>query len=245
VSPDGSPDDGSLDDGSLDDGSLDDGELDGGELDDGSLDSGELDDELTRALVELVISTQFGPSRWFPPLDDPEDPGDPDDPDGATGDDGSAHDARFANELPDDWRHLLSAVIADLRDSLLSDDETTRRLYPTAYPDDAERNAEFAALAHDQLLMARLDGLDVVERTIAADTLSASDLTAWMQAINQARLVLGTRLDVTEDDPREHDPDHPEAPRLRVYRLLARLLGDIVDALHPSLPPGDDRTAPA
>lgn len=212
----------------------DDSPFDAGPSGDGPSGDGlppEGDDELTRALVELVISTQFGPSRWFPPLDGP--PGDPE------------AEAHFANELPDDWRHLLGAVIADLRDSLLSDDETTRRLYPTAYPDDAERNAEFAALAHDQLLMARLDGLDVVERTLDADTLTASDLTAWMQAINQARLVLGTRLDVTEDDPREHDPDHPEAPRLRVYRLLARLLGDIIDALHPSLPPGDDAAAPA
>ena len=48
-----------------------------------------------------------------------------------------------------------------------------------------------------------------MERTVDAKVLTAAELTAWMQVLNQARLVLGTRLDVTEDDERYEDPDRP------------------------------------
>jgi hypothetical protein len=109
------------------------------------------------------------------------------------------------------------------------------RLYPTAYPEDEDRNAEFAAIEHDQLLMARLEALDVVERTLEADELTTAELTAWMQVVNEARLVLGTSLDVTEDDPRDEDPDDPDAASLALFRALGGMVGDIVDALHADL----------
>ena len=53
-----------------------------------------------------------------------------------------------------------------------------------------------------------------------------------MGAVNSLRLVLGTRLDVSEDMD-EVDPDHPEAPAFAVYQYLSFLLETIVASLTP------------
>jgi hypothetical protein len=173
----------------------------------------DLDEQALEAARRQLAHGLFGPSRWFPRVG----PG------------------QFDNQLPDDGRRLVGRMASELRDLLLTEDDSLRRLYPTAYPDDPARDAEFATFAHDQMLMARLEALDVVERTLEADELTADDLQAWMQVINQARLVLGTRLDVSEDDPRDGDPSHPDAAGFELYHLLGRLVGDLVDALHADL----------
>ena len=48
--------------------------------------------------------------------------------------------------------------------------------------------------------------------------------------------MIGTRLDVSEDDL-EVDPDDPDAPAHAVYHYLGMLLGEAVDALEADLPP--------
>ena len=42
--------------------------------------------------------------------------------------------------------------------------------------------------------------VDAVEASVDADMLDADQLTAWMQAVNALRLILGTMLEITEDD---------------------------------------------
>ena len=76
----------------------------------------------------------------------------------------------------------------------------------------------------------RLAGLDKVEETLDADVVTEEQLLAWMGAVNDLRLVLGTRLDVSED-MEEMDPDDPDAPLFEVYDYLAWLLENIVAAL--------------
>ena len=69
-----------------------------------------------------------------------------------------------------------------------------------------------------------------MEASLGAKVLDPDQVTAWVQAINQIRLVLGTRLDVDEDDA-EFDPDAPDAAARAVYAYLALLLDQFVDAL--------------
>jgi hypothetical protein len=52
-----------------------------------------------------------------------------------------------------------------------------------------------------------------------------------MTALNQLRLVLGTRLDVSEEDPPFPDPDDPTAALHEVYHYLGVLLEAVLDAL--------------
>jgi hypothetical protein len=135
-------------------------------------------------------------------------------------------------KLPTGERNLLAGLMTEMRDRLLADhdDDTLRRLFPPAYADDAEHQAEYKALVHDELLEKRLAAIDVVEQSVSADELDAEQLAAWMGAVNDLRLMLGTYLDVAEDmDP--VDEDDPNAPAYAVYDYLTMLLSQIVDAM--------------
>ena len=55
----------------------------------------------------------------------------------------------------------------------------------------------------DELVTARLATIDQVDGMLAADgTLTEADITRLMLTVNSLRLVLGTLLDVTEDEAR-------------------------------------------
>lgn len=147
---------------------------------------------------------------------------------------------RYRIQLPEQEREVLRSLVPQLRELLTTDDPSLTRLFPTAYPDDPERDAGYQALVRDELLEKRFASLDVLEATIdAADgrrELSGDELSAWMLALNDLRLVLGTRLDVTEDDDAgDIDPSDPDAPAWAIYHYLAMLLTFVVDALAEEL----------
>jgi hypothetical protein len=53
-----------------------------------------------------------------------------------------------------------------------------------------------------------------------------------MRAINDVRLLLGTRLDVSEAPGQRHvDPDDPRAPGFALYDYLSLLTQELVEAL--------------
>ena len=159
---------------------------------------------------------------------------------------------RYRVSLPDAERELLESLVPQLRELLTTGssagDPSLRRLFPTAYPDDPERDAGYQALVRDELLEQRFSSLDVLEESIGASRdgrmLSGDELGAWMRALNDLRLVLGTRLDVSEDDDGTIDPRDPDAPAWSIYHYLAMLVTYIVDALAQDLPEGDDSSAP-
>lgn len=140
-------------------------------------------------------------------------------------------DGTYDLRLGDDERDLLRSLVPQLRELLVSgEDPSLARLFPNAYPDDPEREREYRAMVHDELLEQRLAALDVIEETASATRLDEDQLTAWLQAINSIRLVLGTRLDVSEDMDMPA-PGHPDAPAFAVYHYLSWLLDGIVGAL--------------
>jgi len=140
-------------------------------------------------------------------------------------------------------RELLVTLADQLTDLLreTTDDPAVRRLFPTAYHEDAERDREYQQLVRDELLERRLANLAVVQATAPAGTsLDEGQLTSWLQAVNDLRLVLGTRLDVSED-PIEIEADDPELGVHLVYDYLSGVLAEIVEALEGDLPaPTDD-----
>ena len=143
-----------------------------------------------------------------------------------------------------DWeRRLLAEMVGELRRNLLDHtpardggdglDPSLRRLFPPAYLSDPDRDADYQRLMRDELLAERLDHLDLLDGTLEADHLDDAQLTAWVQGLNELRLVLGTQLDISEeDDSTEVDPHDPgQRPRLR-YHYLGGLLAELIDAAH-------------
>jgi hypothetical protein len=151
-----------------------------------------------------------------------------------------AGDGGFELRIPTDERDILRSVGPSLREILVDratsiepgEDEAVDRLFPEAYPDDDELQAEFRLLAHDQLLESHLGALAVLEETVDADRLDEEQLLAWMRALNHVRLVLGVRLEVTEDrDDWPRSPRDPRAAAFAVYDYLTYLQGEIIEAL--------------
>ncbi len=138
----------------------------------------------------------------------------------------------FLLRLPEGERDLVRQLLGELRTLLAlgTDDPRLRRLYPAAYADDEEMDAEYRRLTHEELASGRLAAIETVEATIADDELTLDQLTAWMHAVNALRLVLGTMLDVDEEDPFAVDPEDPSAREYMLYGYLGLLLEEIVQA---------------
>jgi hypothetical protein len=130
--------------------------------------------------------------------------------------------------LPPGERQVLRQLPAELKALLARpDDPALRRLFPPAYTDDDEATAEYRRLMQDDLLQHHAAALDTLSTTADRTELSDEEATAWMQALNQIPLVLGTRLDVTEDD----DPRDVRSPEHRLYFYLGYLQEHVVEAL--------------
>ena len=143
---------------------------------------------------------------------------------------------QFEIRLADPERELLRSLGPQMRDVINDedDDAAVARLFPVAYRDDPDRETEFRLLARDELRSSHLAALATLEESAGAERLEEEQLLAWMRAINDVRLVLGTRLDVTEEGhERPTEVTDPRAPAFAVYDFLTWLQGEIVDALSP------------
>ena len=138
-------------------------------------------------------------------------------------------------------RELLASIAPQVRRMLeeadTQDDVAVSRLFPVAYSEesDAERETEYRLLAQEELRTSHDAALAVLESSAQADRLDADQANAWMRALNSIRLVLGTRLGVTEEgEERPHDRDDPRMAAFAVYDFLTALQAELIDALDES-----------
>lgn len=143
----------------------------------------------------------------------------------------------FDLRLTDDERGLLAGLVDQLEELVDEgpDDPLAKRLFPVAYPDDAAREAEYRLLAGEELRASRRAALETMRRTTKATFLTEEEVTAWLQSINSLRLVLGTRLDMQEDDDGSIEPDDPDANAKALYHYLSALTDLIVTSLSATL----------
>ncbi len=112
------------------------------------------------------------------------------------------------------------------------DDPDLRRLFPPAYAEDERAEAEYRRLMAGELLDGRQARLRKFEESLEREILTEDDLDAWLRALNDLRLFLGTRLDVTEADlAQPFDPRHPQAEERALYAYLSWLQEHVVEAL--------------
>jgi hypothetical protein len=132
-------------------------------------------------------------------------------------------------------------ALVGLRDTAPAppDDPALARLLPDPYPDDPMASGDFRRRRTDDLLARKRDAarrvLSAVPapgRVLVLDEAAAQD---WLTTLNDLRLVLGTRLALTDDDSTaelEHlEPDDPRRPLVAVYAFLTELLDDLTRAL--------------
>jgi Domain of unknown function (DUF2017) len=144
----------------------------------------------------------------------------------------------FVIDLRPEEAALVRRLVGQLR-ALLTDDRPDAeaqalivRLFPVAYPDDDEMEAEYQRLMRDELVQSKLAAFDVIDEAVGSgDVIDEGRLVAVMQSINSIRLVLGVILDVSDDPDAEVDEQAQDSPEYHLYGYLSMLLDACVQAL--------------
>jgi hypothetical protein len=139
--------------------------------------------------------------------------------------------------LAADERHLLRRLLGEVRELLgaaPADDPKMRRLFPPAYGDDTEASTEYSRLMRDELVASRVRAISTVDEFLADEsrtTITVDELDTFAMSLNSVRLVLGTLLDIDEDDTEPPHADDPLAAESALYHFLSWLLDSAMDAL--------------
>ena len=141
----------------------------------------------------------------------------------------------FELKLPTAERDLLRSLPGQLQELLDTPDTgDLRRLFPPAYVDDRDGEREYRQLMHEDLVDGHRRALETMAATVDATRLDEEQLTGWLGSLNDLRLVLGTRLDVSEDQA-PLARDDPRAPAMALYGYLTWLQQQVVEALAEGL----------
>lgn len=140
--------------------------------------------------------------------------------------------AARAEERPADELAVLTGMVTG--PSTRPDDRVLARLLPDFATDDVDLSSAMRSLHEPALIDAKQEAVSVLLATLPADggrvELDAGQADAWLSALNDVRLALGTALDVSEDLPDLLDPDDPRAPHLGVYHWLTYVQDALVQA---------------
>jgi hypothetical protein len=118
------------------------------------------------------------------------------------------------------------------------DDPVTARLFPDAYRDDDEAARDFRRFTGEELRAEKSANAQLLLGSLpeggGSITLDEDACSAWLGALNDARLALGTSLDVNENTNYELtslEASEPRAQRLMVYLWLGELLESLLFAI--------------
>lgn len=122
-------------------------------------------------------------------------------------------------------------------------DPALARLLPDAYGDDPEAAGEFRRYTEGDLRAGKrahastvLTGLAPLLERGGRLPVDRDAADAWLGALNDLRLVLGTRLQVTEETDLEPAGDDPRGQLLQVYGWLGWLQETLLGCIEPRTP---------
>ncbi|MCA2215410.1 DUF2017 domain-containing protein [Jidongwangia harbinensis] len=152
--------------------------------------------------------------------------------------------AAFAVDEVRVLRKVAAEVVALLTDGFDHGDPVVGRLFPDIYPNRPEDSAEFREYTEGDLKTGKIDQAGAILAALPDDgpgevRLDAETAEAWLRAINDARLAMGTRLDIRPDtdlgeeldDAVLHDPASSRVFQLSVYAYLGYLQESLLNAL--------------
>ncbi|GAA1355473.1 DUF2017 domain-containing protein [Streptomyces beijiangensis] len=145
-------------------------------------------------------------------------------------------------ETPAEGEDPLAALFAE-GPSEPPSDPALARLFPDAYGEESpEHSAEFRRFTENDLRTRKREDALAMVRTLdeakpSDVTLSAEDSRHWLGALNDLRLTIGTRLEVTDDEDdrglyRLPDED-PRKPMVMAYLWLGALQETLIETLMP------------
>ncbi len=121
----------------------------------------------------------------------------------------------------------------------ISDDPAVARLLPDAYddPDDAR---DFRRFTENDLRQAKMQhAMTVVEEIErSGEKVSVASTDSWLGLLNDARIAVGTRIQISEDNHEELaglPDDDPRAGLFHVYDWLTFLQESLVRCMAPAL----------
>lgn len=123
-------------------------------------------------------------------------------------------------------------ILLDLKEMVAShlaiESPATRRIFPVAYNNSPEMEMDYKQLTREPLNNHHEENLDTFENTLYNSELTMDQALSWIGALNNMRLILGTALDVKEDQvfPSEDDPNYEGYV---VYDLLTYLQGSLIE----------------
>ncbi|MEO3829298.1 DUF2017 domain-containing protein [Actinomadura sp. B10D3] len=139
-------------------------------------------------------------------------------------------------DAPDADGELASIGISE--NTTAPDDPVLARLFPDAYRDDGEAAGEFRRYTEMGLRDGKREAAETVLGALRQEgtdaVLDEKQAQAWLRALNDVRLALGTRLDITEDwyeQAESMDPRDSRAPMFAAYDWLTMLQESLVRAL--------------
>ena len=140
-------------------------------------------------------------------------------------------DGSFSITIPQQERQLLEQLIPQMRELIESHDQLAWRLFPNPYPDHEKAADDYAEMIGDDLAERHLAALSIVEETLESKRLEEDQMGAWMSAVNDLRLVIGTRLEVDEETEIDDYVDEIDQSLFLTYSYLGIMLDRIVQAV--------------
>lgn len=143
-------------------------------------------------------------------------------------------DGSYDVRLSSEERSILGSLPAQVIPLIEISDSSAQRIFPPAYSSDVSAEAEYRQMVGSSLQAHHVDALKLLETTSETEKLTAQDAESWLGAINSLRLILGTRLDVSEEMTPLPDGD-PRVQGMALYHWLSWLQEQLVSAMSDSL----------
>jgi uncharacterized protein DUF2017 len=156
--------------------------------------------------------------------------------------------ATFAVDEVRVLRKVAGEVVALLTDGMDHGDPVVSRLFPDIYPDRPEDSREFRQYTESDLKTGKIDQAGAILAALPDEgegevRLDDEAAEAWLRAINDARLAMGTRLDITAETDLSDELDEAilvDPGSSRVFQLsVYAYLGYLQESLLNSIPEGD------
>jgi len=132
----------------------------------------------------------------------------------------------------------LAVMVGIDPDAAPSEDPALLRLLPNAFPDDDEASSEFRRFTERELRDAKVRNAGAVGQSLEGGPgvleIDADLVPAWLGFLNDTRLIIGARLDVTEDNHEELaalPDDDPRAALFGMYGWLTYLQESMVQLM--------------